>query len=198
MGLTRTTSHPATDTLRDNPKVRLPTHRLADHGLGGEFAREAVSSELLLDGSARLNLATFVTTWMPENAERLMAQTADKNMIDKDEYPQTATIEARCVNIIADLWNAPDCDQAKHSPPNGQTLPRTDCASRDASTAEKSTPQRVTRAIASRHSARASLKTSMNGAPSPHTTSQLIGSSRAKTHPRRSGQPTCSTTRYDP
>jgi glutamate decarboxylase len=112
MGLTRTKSDPITDTLRDNPKVRLPTRRLADHGLGGEFAREAISSELLLDGSARLNLATFVTTWMPEHAERLMAQTADKNMIDKDEYPQTAAIEARCVNIIAELWNAPDCDQA--------------------------------------------------------------------------------------
>ena len=29
-----------------------------------------------------------------------MAETADKNMIDKDEYPQTAEIERRCVNII--------------------------------------------------------------------------------------------------
>ena len=37
-----------------------------------------------------------------------MAETADKNMIDKDEYPQTAEIEARCVNILADLWNAPE------------------------------------------------------------------------------------------
>ena len=25
-----------------------------------------ISAELLLDGQARLNLATFVTTWMPE------------------------------------------------------------------------------------------------------------------------------------
>ena len=41
-----------------------------------------------------------------------MAETADKNMIDKDEYPQTAEIEARCVNILADLWNSPE-----HEPP---------------------------------------------------------------------------------
>ena len=40
-----------------------------------------------------------------------MAETADKNMIDKDEYPQTAEIEARCVNIIADLWNSPEHEQ---------------------------------------------------------------------------------------
>ena len=74
-----------------------PLRRLADRGLGDDAAYELITSELLLDGSARLNLATFVTTWMPEQAERLMAQTADKNMIDKDEYPQTAEIEARCV-----------------------------------------------------------------------------------------------------
>ena len=41
-----------------------------------------------------------------------MAETADKNMIDKDEYPQTAEIEARCVNIIANLWNSPHGETA--------------------------------------------------------------------------------------
>jgi glutamate decarboxylase len=61
---------------------------------------------LLLDGSARLNLATFVTTWMPPQAGALMGKTADKNMIDKDEYPQTAEIERRCVNVIGRLWHA--------------------------------------------------------------------------------------------
>jgi len=50
---------------------------------------------------------TFVTTWMPPHAARLMADTADKNMIDKDEYPQTAELERRCVNILSSLWNAP-------------------------------------------------------------------------------------------
>jgi glutamate decarboxylase len=86
---------------------RAPIAELAPEGMSGEAAYELISSELLLDGSARLNLATFVTTWMPSRAARLMAETADKNMIDKDEYPQTAEIESRCVNIISHLWNSP-------------------------------------------------------------------------------------------
>ena len=90
----------------------MPIDRLPDEGLGMDTAYEEISSELLLDGQARLNLATFVTTWMPSTAGRLMAETADKNMIDKDEYPQTAEIESRCVNILADLWNAPEHEHA--------------------------------------------------------------------------------------
>ena len=68
----------------------------------------SIHDELQLDGSSRLNLATFVTTWMEPEADRLMAETFDKNMIDKDEYPQTAEIERRCVNMVADLFNAPE------------------------------------------------------------------------------------------
>ena len=60
------------------------------------------------DGNARLNLATFVTTYMDPEAEKLMAETFDKNMIDKDEYPQTAAIEERCVNIVSRLFHAPE------------------------------------------------------------------------------------------
>ena len=66
----------------------------------------------MLDGNARLNVATFVTTWMEPQAERLMSECYDKNMIDKDEYPQTAEFEMRCVNILSRLWHAPDADQA--------------------------------------------------------------------------------------
>ncbi len=84
----------------------LPHDRLAQTGTGSEVAYDLLSNELLLDGSARLNLATFVTTWMPPRAAAIMAETADKNMIDKDEYPQTAEIERRCVNIIGRLWHA--------------------------------------------------------------------------------------------
>src|SRR5579875_1222083 len=91
---------------------QVPTHCRLDEGLGEQQSYELLSSELLLDGQARLNLATFVTTWMPSLAGRLMDETADKNIIDKDEYPQTAEIEARCVNILAELWHADPAEQA--------------------------------------------------------------------------------------
>lgn len=90
----------------------IPRNELPKHGIGNGLAYEMISNELLLDGQARLNLATFVTTWMPSTAARLMQETADKNIIDKDEYPQTAEIEARCVNIIGDLWHVDECENA--------------------------------------------------------------------------------------
>ncbi len=92
--------------------VELPVDTLAADGMGTEDAYELIRAALLLDGQSRLNLATFVTTWMPALGGRLMAETADKNMIDKDEYPETAEIETRCVNILADLWNSPEAESA--------------------------------------------------------------------------------------
>ena len=61
-----------------------------------------------MDGSSRFNLATFCGTWMEPEAQKLMAETFDKNMIDKDEYPQTAELEMRCVHMLAELWHSPD------------------------------------------------------------------------------------------
>jgi glutamate decarboxylase len=84
----------------------VPRFRLAPTGIPAPAAYQIVHDELLLDGNARLNLATFVTTWMEREAEVLMAECADKNLVDKDEYPQTAELERRCVNILADLWHA--------------------------------------------------------------------------------------------
>ncbi|NKQ55302.1 glutamate decarboxylase [Amycolatopsis sp. K13G38] len=89
-------------------ELTLPHHRLADEPVPADTALQLVRDELMLDGNARLNLATFVTTWMEPQARELMAECADKNMIDKDEYPQTAELERRCVNILAELWHAPD------------------------------------------------------------------------------------------
>jgi glutamate decarboxylase len=73
-----------------------------------ETAYQIVHDEAILDGNSRLNLATFVSTWMDDEAKKLYAEAADKNMIDKDEYPATAAIEERCWRILADLWNVPD------------------------------------------------------------------------------------------
>ncbi|MEN3586044.1 glutamate decarboxylase [Streptomyces sp. ZYX-F-203] len=89
-----------------------PAHRLPDAPVAPETAYRLVHDELMLDGNARLNLATFVTTWMEPQADTLMAECRDKNMIDKDEYPRTAELERRCVSMLADLWNAPDPAEA--------------------------------------------------------------------------------------
>ena len=106
------------DELDVNPiYVRLEGHQvprftMPRRGMLPDTALEVVRDELILDGNARLNLATFVTTWMEPQARQLMAECFDKNMIDKDEYPQTAELERRCVNILADLWNAPGAGAA--------------------------------------------------------------------------------------
>jgi glutamate decarboxylase len=93
-------------------KAKLPVQKLPHKGMDHGTAYDLITSELLLDGQARLNLATFVTTWMPPTAATLMGLTAEKNMIDKDEYPMTAEIESRCVDILADLWNSPEAANA--------------------------------------------------------------------------------------
>ncbi|MBN0048066.1 glutamate decarboxylase [Streptomyces actuosus] len=89
-----------------------PKHRLPQAPMPPMTAHQLVRDELMLDGNSRLNLATFVTTWMEPEAGILMAECRDKNMIDKDEYPRTAELERRCVAMLADLWNAPDPSSA--------------------------------------------------------------------------------------
>ena len=91
------------DTAKAAPKYRFPTDEWRP-----EDAFAVVSDELMLDGNARQNLATFCQTWEEPEVHRLMDLAIDKNMIDKDEYPQTAEIERRCVHMLADLWNAPE------------------------------------------------------------------------------------------
>jgi glutamate decarboxylase len=91
---------------------RVPRHKLPPGELPPDVAYQMIHDELMLDGNARMNLATFVTTWMEPQAEKLMAECFDKNMIDKDEYPQTAELENRCVNILSRLWHALDAEQA--------------------------------------------------------------------------------------
>ena len=92
---------------RPGESGRAPRHTLPDLELDPDTAYQVVHDELMLDGNARLNLATFVTTWMEPQAEKLMTETFDKNMIDKDEYPRTAELEQRCVNMLSYLEDLP-------------------------------------------------------------------------------------------
>ena len=92
--------------------VEVPKDRIPDGPMLPQTAYQIVLDEVMLDGNARFNLATFVTTWMDEEADRLYAATFDKNMVDKDEYPQTAEIEARCVRMLGELWHAPHATES--------------------------------------------------------------------------------------
>jgi glutamate decarboxylase len=87
--------------------VPVPKFKLGQAGLQSDVAKALVRDELFLDGNARQNLSTFCQTWLDPEVHELMDLSIDKNMIDKDEYPATAEIEKRCVNILADLWNSP-------------------------------------------------------------------------------------------
>jgi glutamate decarboxylase len=98
-------------TFGDGLKL-VSRNELPEGSIDPDTAYQIVHDELLLDGNARLNLATFVSTWMEPQAQKLYAETFDKNMIDKDEYPQTAELEMRCANMLAHLFHAPDVSDA--------------------------------------------------------------------------------------
>ena len=88
--------------------VAMPKYRIPEHEHDPRHAFQVVADELMLDGNSRQNLATFCQTWVEPEIHRIMDLTLDKNMVDKDEYPQTAELEERCVHMLADLWNSPD------------------------------------------------------------------------------------------
>jgi glutamate decarboxylase len=90
----------------------VPKFRFPDREIPAADAAALVEDELVLDGNARLNLATFCTTWVEPQVIDILARCFDKNMVDKDEYPQTAEIEERCVRMLAHLWNAPDASDS--------------------------------------------------------------------------------------
>lgn len=89
-------------------EVSIPKFKMAEEPNDPKTVRELILDELLLDGNAKQNLSTFCQTSVDDEIHYIMDKCVDKNMIDKDEYPQTAEIESRCVNILADLWNSPE------------------------------------------------------------------------------------------
>ena len=96
------------DSAFDSSMGTTPKHTLPPGTQDADAAMRFIRNELMLDGNARQNLATFVTTWMEPQAAELIQASLEKNIIDKDEYPQSAEIERRCVNILANLWHAPE------------------------------------------------------------------------------------------
>jgi glutamate decarboxylase len=85
----------------------VPKYRFPPHETKARAAFQVVTDEVMLDGNARQNLATFCQTWEEPELLEVMALSINKNLIDKDEYPQTSEIERRCVHMLANLWRAP-------------------------------------------------------------------------------------------
>jgi glutamate decarboxylase len=84
-----------------------PDTELPEHGMRAVDAMRLIGEELVLDGIPARNLATFVTTWMEPEAQRIIAENLHRNFIDHAEYPQTAEIEQRCIRMLASLFHAP-------------------------------------------------------------------------------------------
>ncbi len=106
---------------RPRAAIGIPKDEIPDDGMDPRVAYRLIHDELMLDGNSRQNVATFVTTFMDEQANVLFAETMDKNMIDKDEYPQTAAIEGRCVRMLSALWNSPDHESATGTSTTGSS-----------------------------------------------------------------------------
>ncbi|EEB91124.1 hypothetical protein MPER_10570 [Moniliophthora perniciosa FA553] len=90
----------------------IPKYHLPSKGIEADSAYQLIHDELALDGSPVLNLASFVHTWMPPQADKLMQENMSKNLIDCDEYPATQILHTRCISMLAHLWNAPHAKNA--------------------------------------------------------------------------------------
>ncbi|GJJ08699.1 hypothetical protein Clacol_002918 [Clathrus columnatus] len=112
-GLTKTDpsfhAHPYAARYESTP---IPKYSIPSQGTDGNTAYQIIHDELTLDGSPLLNLASFVHTWMPDQANKLMIESMSKNLIDQDEYPITQVIHTRCISMLANLWHAPKAANA--------------------------------------------------------------------------------------
>ncbi len=85
-----------------------PVDKIPDGPTNPDIAYQMVKDETFAQTQPRLNLATFVTTYMDEYATRLMNEAISINYIDETEYPRIAVMNGKCINIIANLWNTPE------------------------------------------------------------------------------------------
>ena len=86
----------------------VPRFKMPEEGMDADVVYQLIHDELNIDGNPALNLATFVTTWMEPQAEKLILDTLNKNLVDQDEYPQTGKIQERVINMLARLYHAPE------------------------------------------------------------------------------------------
>jgi glutamate decarboxylase len=99
----------------------LSVTKMTTHASDSKVVFEMLNNKLILDGFEKQNLATFCQTWLEPQALKLLEIGATRNQIDKTLYPQSAELEVRCVNILADLWNSPEAANATGTASTGSS-----------------------------------------------------------------------------
>ena len=90
-----------------------PSEFIPKHKTPAVIAYQTVKDETFPQTQPRLNLATFVTTYMDDYGTRLMNEAVGINYIDETEYPRVAVMCGRCINMVANMWNSPEKSEWK-------------------------------------------------------------------------------------
>ena len=98
----------AMDRNKNTMREPAPSEFIPKHGMPAESAYQTVKDETFPQTQPRLNLATFVTTYMDDYGTRLMNEAVNINYIDETEYPRVAVMCGRCINMVANMWNTPE------------------------------------------------------------------------------------------
>ena len=85
-----------------------PSEYIPKHKTRSDIAYQIVKDETFPQTQPRLNLATFVTTYMDEYGTKLMNEAVGINFIDETEYPRVAVMCGRCINMVANMWHSPE------------------------------------------------------------------------------------------
>jgi len=102
-------------------QMAIPKYQIPQEGAPGDTVYSMIKDELDLDGRPTLNLASFVNTYLEDNAQRLMVENMAKNLADNDEYPAMLSISDRCVSIRAHLWGVQEGEKAIGAPTTGSS-----------------------------------------------------------------------------
>ena len=97
-----------------------PAEKIPEKGMPADTAYQIVKDETFPQTQPRLNLATFVTTYMDDYGTRLMNEAVGINYIDETEYPRVAVMCGRCINMVANMWNTPEQEEPRRLPVNRQ------------------------------------------------------------------------------
>ncbi len=109
----KTTTSSISSMQAEPTMTPAPAQFIPQKGMQAEVAYQMVKDETYPQTQPRLNLATFVTTYMDEYATKLMNEAIDVNYIDETEYPRVALMSGRCINILANMWNTPEKGDSK-------------------------------------------------------------------------------------